>query len=120
MFSKHDMLLPKLSFDLPSLQTNISRVVDARGQNYTLINAYGQTVSISKAEVDSRWFNLFSPGRTLAPFESQVMMAAVLIPGCTVSQILQRNPSLGSCQKILGALTRIRTKGCPYLDNFLA
>ena len=119
MFSKHDIIMPRGMFDLVAMQKHISRILNAAGPNYMLINAYGQQIQVSKAEVDSRWFSLFSPGKTLAPYESQVMMTAVMYPGGTVSQLLINCPILASTQKVRGALERIRKKGFPCIDNFL-
>lgn len=114
------MILPRLCFDLPNIQTQLSRITNASGYNYELINAYGQTASIPKQVVDSKWFSVFSKDKTLAPYESQVCMTAVSYPGCSVSELLARNPILGSTTKILGALERIRSKGFSMIDCFIA
>lgn len=119
-FKKHQMILPRLAFDLPSIQKNLSRITNANGYTYDIINAYGQTAQVSKVEVDTKWFSVFSKDKTLAPYESLVTMTAVLNPGATVSQLLAVNPTLGSTQKINSALERIRSKGFPFIDNFIS
>jgi len=119
-FCKNQMLLPRMCFDLLNIQMHLSRVTKAAGYHYELINAYGQTINVSKAEVDSKWFSVFSKDKTLAAYESLVTMTVVLNPGATVSQLLVVNPTLGSTQKINSALERIRSKGFPFIDNFIS
>jgi hypothetical protein len=81
---------------------------------------YGQEAEIRKADCDRLWFNVFSPGKTLAEFESRVVMSIVRNPGLTIEELDRLSCGLDSSAMIRAALERIRRKGFTLIDNFLA